>query len=237
VRRKLVVLMAAMLLVGVVAVAQYHYAFYYDATSGHDLEINLINPLDIPNQLTMTVHDAYGGELWSVSDELAPTQAGYVRVGESLPASNYPWGVVTVDSAYQLLIGLEYMQDGELVSIDTISSEVPVLDPSEPFWLGAYYNQVGDSATGFIVMNPWSTTASCSVAVYNSNGGQVYTQDFVLGPFEAEYVPLESAVGTGNLLWGLLDVQMQDRSVVLAVEYRGRGCSGLEIDNVTEFYY
>jgi hypothetical protein len=33
----------------------------------------------------------------------------------------------------------------------------------------------------------------------------------------------------------LLDVQMQGQSVVVALEYYGRGCSGLEIDNVTEY--
>jgi hypothetical protein len=235
--RKLAVLFAVVALCGVAVAAQYHYAFYYDATGGHDLEINLINPLDVSNQFVMTVHDAYGGELWSVSDELTAEQAGYVRIGESIPASNYPWGVVTVDSQYQLLIGLEYMLYDELVSIDTNYSEVPVLDPTEPFWLGAYYNQVGDAATGFIVMNPWSATANCSVAAYNSNGVQMYSRDFVLGPYEAEYVQLKTAIGTGNLLWGLLDVQMRDRSVILALEYSGRGCSGLEIDNVTEFYY
>jgi hypothetical protein len=185
----------------------------------------------------MTVHDAYGGELWSVTNELASAQTGYVRLSENLPTSNYPWGVVTVDSTYQLLIGLEYMLYDELISIDTIYSEAPVLDAAEPFWLGAYYNQVGNASTGFVVMNPWAATAGCSVTAYNSNGIEVYTRDFVLGPYEAEYVSLETAIGTGDLLWGFLDVRMVDRSVILALEYKGRGCSGLEIDNVTEYYY
>ncbi|MFC2078096.1 hypothetical protein ACFLTM_04735, partial [Candidatus Bipolaricaulota bacterium] len=93
------------------------------------------------------------------------------------------------------------------------------------------------SETAFIVMNPWPVTTACTVTAYSSESVKVYERDFSLGAYESEYVDLTSALGSSGLLWGLLDVKMQGQAVVIAVEYYGRGCSGVEIDNVTEFYF
>jgi len=235
--KRLILLIAISVLFGVVANGQYHYAFYYDTTGGQDLEVSLLNTMPRDNGFTVTVHDAYGGELWSLGGSLAPNQAVPLRLADYLPASEFAWGVVTVDSAEQLVIGLEYFLDEKLISIDTIYREAPVLNPNEDFWLGAYYNQVGSSETALIVMNPWATTGGCSITVRTSDGTTVYQQEFVLGPHESEYIPLTDELGHGNLLWGFVDVGMSGQSVILAVEYYGRGCAGLEIDNITEYYY
>lgn len=235
--RKLTVFLALMVLAGVTAGAQYHYAFYYDATGGQDVEVNVLNTMPTNNSIALSVHDAYGAEIWSFTGELDGNGAGFISIGDYVSGADYAWGVVTVDSVERVVIGVEYFLDGEIVSIDTIDAEVPVLDPSEPFWLGTYYNQVGDASTAFIVMNPWASTASCTITAYNSNGGTVYDRDFVLGPYESEYVPLGDSIGSGTLLWGLLDVQMEGRAVILGLEYSGRGAGGLEIDNITEYYF
>jgi len=213
--KSLFLLIAMVALIGVGASAQYHYAFYYDTTGGQDLEVNLLNAMPRENGFALSAHDAYGGELWSTEGT----------------------GVVTVDSVEQLVIGLEYFMEDELVAIDTIYREAPALNPNEDFWLGAYYNQVGESETALIVMNPWETTGGCTIVVRSSDGQTLYQSDFVLGPHESEYVPLTNEIGHGNLLWGFVDVRMTGQSVVLALEYYGRGCAGLEIDNVTEYYY
>jgi len=86
-------------------------------------------------------------------------------------------------------------------------------------------------------MNPWPSTARCTVSIYDAEGDRLDSRDYVLGPFEAEYVWLGDVVGSGSLVWGFLDVSMEDVSVIIALEYTGRGCSGLEIDNVTEYYF
>ena len=42
--RKLLSVLMGVWIVGVIVLAQHHYAFYYDLTGGQDLEITVINP-------------------------------------------------------------------------------------------------------------------------------------------------------------------------------------------------
>ena len=232
-----------LLAVGLVALfafgasAQFHYAFYYDTTGGQDVEINILNPMFSSTDFVISVHDRFGTEIWTAIESLASAEAGFVRLGNSIPYDDYAWGVVTVDSNDRLIIGIEYLMNNQLVSVDTVVTEVPELNSFEVYWLGTYYSQVGGSETAFIVMNPWAVTTACTVTAYNKDSVSVYARDFILDPYESEYVDLTTAIGTGNLLWGLLDVRMEGQAVVVALEYYERGCSGLEIDNVTEFYY
>ncbi|MGC9530044.1 MAG: hypothetical protein ACP5G2_05425, partial [Candidatus Bipolaricaulaceae bacterium] len=69
------------------------------------------------------------------------------------------------------------------------------------------------------------------------DGETLHEEDLTLGPHESEYIDLEDLLGHGPYLWGLVDVEMAGRAVLLAVEYYGRGASGLEIDNICEFYF
>jgi len=223
-------------LIGVTASAQHHYAFYYDTTQGQDVEVNILNTMPEGTGFVLTVHDAYGGEVWSTHGSLIGNQAAVIRLGNYVPASETAWGVVTVEGTNQLIIGIEYLLNENLISVDTIYNEVPTLT-AEDFWLGAYYNQVGTAGTSLIVMNPWTTTGGCTVIVRSSDGKTVYQHDFVLGPHESDYISLTDEIGHGNLLWGFVDVKMTGQAVILALEYYGRGCAGLEIDNVTEYYY
>jgi len=224
-------------LIALGAAAQYHYAFYYDTTGGQDLEINLINTVGFDNNYIITIYDANGVELWSSFGTLDGNASAAAVVGPLVSGYDLAWGVVTVDTDYRMLIGLEYMLNGTLTSINTIYDEVPVLDPEVPFWLGAYYTQYGTADTAFILMNPWGVYASCSVTVHNSNGEVVYTQAFDLFPFESVYVNLSTVIGQGTMLWGLLDVRMEDASVILALEYFRAEGTNLEVDNVTEYYF
>lgn len=228
---------AIVLSVGLAAVGQYHYAFYYDLSGGQDLEVNVMNTMPWSNDITIEVHDAYGGLVWDSYGTIDGYATVYVRLGDSIPAESVNWGVVTVDSTDRVIIGLEYFFDGLLVSVDTVYDEIPSIDPTEPYWLGTYYTQVGDAETAYIVMNPWATTARCAVTGYDADGAVAHYAEFVLGPYESEYVRLTTEIGSGGLLYGFLDVQMEGQVVVLALEYTGRGCSSLEIDNVTEYYF
>jgi hypothetical protein len=235
--RKAIAIGAIVLSVGLAATGQFHYAFYYDLSGGQDLEINVMNTMPWANEIVIEVHDAYGGLIWDSSGTVDGYATAYVKLGKNVPSSDFTWGVVTVRSADRVIIGLEYFKEGLLISMDTVYNEMPTIDAGEPYWLGTYYTQVGDAETAFIVMNPWETTAWCGVTAYDADGASVYSQEFVLGPYESEYVRLGNEIGTGGLLYGLLDVQMEGQLVVLALEYTGRGCSGLEIDNVTEYYF
>jgi len=233
----LFLLIAMTIVIGVGASAQYYYAFYYATVGDQDLEINIINTMPRENVFILTAHDAYGGEVWSTQGSLSANQAAVIRLGDYVSPSDIAWGVVTVEGAEQLVVGIEYFLNEKLISVDTIYNEAPVLNSSEEFWLGAYYNQVGAAGTSLIIMNPWTTTGGCTVIVHSSDGKTVYQHDFVLGPHESDYISLTDELGHGNLLWGFVDIGMTGQSVILALEYYGRGCAGLEIDNVTEYYY
>jgi len=235
--KKALAMAAIVVSVGLVAVGQFHYAFYYDLSGGQDLEINLMNTMPWSNEVVLEVHDAYGGLLWESDGTMDGYETVYVRLGDEIPSGSTNWGVVTVDSEDRIIVGLEYYMDGLLVSMDTVYDEVPVIDAGEPYWLGTYYTQVGGAETAYIVMNPWATTARCEVTAYDAEGDAVHYLEFVLGPYESEYVLLSNEIGSGGLLYGFLDVAMEDQVVIVALEYIGRGCSELEIDNVTEYYF
>jgi hypothetical protein len=235
--RHALVLGVLMLLVGATGAAQFHYAFYYNTLGERDLEISLISTVPDMSRYAIAVHDAYGAEIWSYSGELGPGASDVVSLRSRVAGIPYAWGVVTLESSGRFLIGLEYSVGGVLVSTDTVSSEVPVLDPTEPFWLGAYYTQVRDASTTYVVMNPWNEAVTCTVTVFNSLGTAIDVRQLTLAPFESEDVGLTPILGHGSLLWGLLNVRMQGRSVVLGLEYTGRGAGGLEVENVTQYYY
>ncbi len=235
--KRILACVAIVLMAGVAVFGQFHYGFYYDLSGGRDLEINLMNTMPWENGVTIEVHDAFGNLIWESYGPIPGHSTVYVRLGNDIPAGATHWGVVTVDSTDRVVIGLEYFADEALVSVDTIYNEIPIVEAGESYWIGSYYSQVVDVDTAFVVMNPWPSDSLCTVSAYNANGVPVYTRDFWLAPYESEFVALGQEIGSGSLLYGLLDVRLEGQLVVLAIEYHGRGCSGLEIDNITEFYF
>lgn len=232
--RRLCALTLALLVMGIAASGQHFYAFYYDRSGGQDLEINLLNTMPDPAQITLRAYDAYGKPLWTASDTLAGYTGGFVQLSRYIPEAAEHWGVVTVESGERLVIALEYLVDGERASVDHVSQEVPELTADEPYWLGAYYSQVGDASTGLVVMNPWNEAVACAITVYRQDGRVVYEAELFLNPHESEYYSLEKIIGHGPYLWGLVDIRMVGKAVVAAVEYYGRG---LRVDNITQYYF
>lgn len=235
--KKLALTLLIVAAVGLAAAAQYQYAFYHDNTPGRDVEINLLNTMPWAVDVAITVYDAYGDLVWFDSGTIGANASGFWTLSDYVASYGSNWGVVTVESSERLLIGLEYFSGGELVSVDTVYSELPELASTELFWLGTYYTQVSPASSGMILMNPWDSPAACTVTAYDTTGEAVFSQDFVLAPHEAVFGDLTDVLGHGAYMWGLLDVQMQDRAVILAMEYYGRGCSGIEIDNITDYYF
>ena len=235
--KKILVAGVIVLMAGLAAFGQFHYGFYYDLSEGRDLEINLMNTMPWENEVWIEVHDAFGNLIWESYGPIPSLSTVYVRLGDDIPAGATHWGVVTIDSTDRVVIGLEYFADGDLISVDTIYNEIPIVDPDVSYWIGSYYSQVIGSETAFVVMNPWPSNSLCMVTAYNASGVPVYQREFWLAPYESEFVALGQEIGSGSLLYGLLDVRLDGQLVVLAIEYHGRGCSGLEIDNVTEFYF
>lgn len=232
--KKVVVFGLALLSLGAIGWGQELYAFYYDLSGGQDLVVNVMNAMPNASAFILEVFDAFGNSLWTKAGELEPYEAVYYTLSDYAPQSNNSWGVVTISSEEKLVIGLEYYADGELVSMDTVSRTVPDLEAGVPYWLGVYYTQAQGISTGVIIMNPWSAPTTVSVSVRNPNDDEIYATDLSLSGYESEFLDLEKLIGTGNLLWGLVDVKMAGQAVVVAVEYYG---NGLEIENVTEYYF
>ncbi|HIE47692.1 TPA: hypothetical protein EYP84_02215 [Candidatus Bipolaricaulota bacterium] len=219
---------------GLCSFGQHFYAFYYDVSGSQDVSVNLLNTMTSDTGYLLKVYDAWGNLLWSKTGILTGYEADYYVLSDYVPRQDSSWGVATVESDDLLIIGLEYMADGTVVSIDTISQGVPKLDPGVPYWLGAYYTQAGDITTGVIVMNPWEVAVSVTVTIYGPAGDRLYQMDVALGPYESEFIDLEAVVGRGGLIWGLVDVMMTDLPVVMALEYYGEI---LDVKNVTEYYF
>ena len=232
--RKFVLVLSILLVFGLWSFGQHFYAFYYDVSGSQDVSVNLLNTMGGDTGYVLKVYDAWGNLLWSKIGDLTAYEADYYVLSDYVPRQDTSWGVVTVESDNLLIIGLEYMADGTVVSIDTISQEVPELDPGVPYWLGAYYTQAGDVTTGVILMNPWEVAVSVAVSIYGPMGNMLYKMDVALDPHESEFIDLEAVVGRGGLIWGLVDVLMRDLPVVLALEYYGEV---LDVKNVTEYYY
>lgn len=222
------------LIVGTLGMAQYFYAFYYDRSGGQDLVISVLNTMPDSNAVSISVYDAYGKSLWTISDTLAALTSRYLRLGQFVPEGQFHWGLVSLESTEPVVIGLEYLKDEKLISVDHVSQPVPELAEGEPYWLGAYYNQVGEDSAGIIVMNPWNEETGYVITIYRQDGAVLYKEEGLLDPHEADYYNLDKLLGHGSYLWGLVDVRMQGKAVVIAAEYYGLG---LEVDNVTEFYY
>lgn len=102
------------------------------------------------------------------------------------------------------------------------------------YWLGAYYSQAEGTTTGVIVMNPWPTSTSATVTVYNPVGKPLYQRELYLDGHESTFIDLEAELGTGGLLWGLVDVKMSGQAVIMALEYYGEV---LEVKNITTYYF
>lgn len=232
--RKSVLVFGFLLVFGLWSFGQYFYAFYYDVSGSQDVSVNLLSSMTSDTGYVLKVYDAWGNLLWSKIGSLTGYEADYYVLSDFVPRQDNSWGVVTVESDDLLIIGLEYMADGTVISIDTITQEVPTLDPGVPYWLGAYYTQAGDITTGVIVMNPWEVPVSVSVSIYGPVGNALYEMDVALDPHESEFIDLEAVVGRGGLIWGLVDVLMKGLPVVLALEYYGEI---LDVKNVTEYYY
>jgi hypothetical protein len=232
---KRTVILACMLFgLGLTGLGQHFYAFYYDLSGGQDLSVNLVNVMESPTQYQLKVYDVAGRLLWSFADHLEAYEASYYLLSDYVSAGTNSWGVVTVESGERLVIGLEYLANGTVVSVDTVYREVPVLEAGVPYWLGAYYTQAAGLTCGAVVMNPWAAPTSVTVSIYNAEGAQLYQQEVYLNPHESTYLDLETLVGVGGLIWGLVDVEMAGRAVVVALEYYGEV---LDIKNVTEYYF
>ena len=218
---------------GLIGFGQHFYAFYYDLSGGQDLSVNLMNPMTSQSGYQLKVYDANGNLLWQKIGLLDTYEADYYLLSDFVPTDTNSWGVVAVESDELLVIGLEYLAGGTLVSLDTVFQEVPVLDENN-YWLGGYYTQAEGTTTGVIVMNPWAAPTSVTVTVYNPLGKPLYQREVNLEGHASAFIDLEAELGTGGLLWGLVDVKMAGQAVVIAMEYYGEV---LDIKNITTYYF
>lgn len=233
-RSMCVLLLAALVLASAVALAEEPYAFYYDRTPGRDVIVNVLNPAIQDVDYQITVYGAQGELLWSGSGVLEGLSGRYFSLGQLVPAGEGHWGLMIVECATPLIIGLEYIWEESLVSVDHITQRVPKLEQGVPYWLGAYHAQPEGRSTGLIVLNPWPDMASCTVSVYRQDGIVLYETTLSLAPHSSSFVNLSTVIGQGPFMWGLVDVEMADRAVVMALEYYGES---VEVDNVSQPYY
>jgi hypothetical protein len=228
-----VLLALGILFLGLVGSAQHTYALYYDRSGGGDLEINFLNTSPTPATIALGVYDAWGRVLHEESVQLRPFDAAYRRLGESIAWEDTNWGLIRVESARLLALGLEYFDaDGELTTVDTIAQALPASAPDVRFQLVGYYNQTSDAATGVTLINPWDTAVTCSAKIYDADGKLLYEEELTIDPYNAEYGPFEELIGTSSYHFGLVEVESVGYPIVMALEHYGRGWSGLEIDNI-----
>lgn len=88
---RIAIITALVLTIEIGVAAQHHYAFYYYLSNEQDLEINLLNTMIWTTDIVLTVHDAFGGEIWTAADEIGGNEAGFVRLSESIDANDYSW--------------------------------------------------------------------------------------------------------------------------------------------------
>jgi len=233
--KRALVLVLLVLSVGVAAAAQHTYAFYYNLQLGRDLVVNVMNTENVSASFTIEAYDAWGSLLWFESFQMMRLASYVHTMGESVPAGN--WGVVVIQSDRRLVIGLEYLNGGSLVSTDNIYQEAPVLASGVSYWSGAYYSLAGGAETAIVLLNPFPVPTSCRLIVHMQGGEIAFEQVFEFSPYEGFFINLSDYIPLGMYTWGFADVLMVESAVILAVEYYNLGCSGLEVDNISSFYY
>jgi len=235
--RKFVIALLIIGIAGIAAVADYTYAFYYDRSPGRDLDFNLFNTMPDRCSYTISIYDAYGDRAKWLNGNLGPYDITFYTMSDLTSSSGSRWGVAVVSSSQRLVIGLEYKKNNRLVSLDNIYREIPYFTPGEPYWAGAYYCTIGDSDTLMILLNPTSSYATVLWAAYDTAGDLVMADTVTLSAHESEYIRLGQYTGSATYSWGFVDIKMEGSPVVVAMEYTGRGCDELEIDNITEPYW
>lgn len=226
--------LGCVVLVGTFGLADFRYAFYYDLTEERDLVVNVMNTLPLDNMVTITVYTAFGEILWNSTSTLGGYVSTYVPLSRFIPTGQDHWGLVTIDATSPVLIALEYIANDALVSVNIISHPLPSFLEQASYWLGVYYNQVGRRTTRIVLMNPWAENTSCSLAIYRQDGNTIQEFSLTVLPYGSAYIDLGKILGQGGYLWGLVDIEMTERPLGVAVEYAGEG---VEIVNLSEPYF
>ncbi len=231
---KWALLLSATLAISGLALAAQPYGFYYDRTPGHDLVVNLLNPAVEDVDYRLTVYATDGSLLWSGPGTVEALAGRYIELGQLIPEGERHWGVAILECNTPLVIGLEYLWEGTLVSVDHVTQRAPTLEPDVQYWIGAYHAQPEGQASGLVVMNPWPQAVACTVSIYRQDGVPLHERSLSLPPYSSHYVNVSATVGYGPYMWGLVDVRMQGQAVLLAMEYY---TDTLKIDNISQPYY
>lgn len=211
------------------------YAFYYDMRSGQDLTIKMLGTTPLRSDYWIKIYDQNRTLRWDTVGVVDGYGAEYWTLSSSMSNLQNSWGVITVETATTLVIGLEYFKDGRPIAVDVIYRPVPELTPGEPSYLGTYYTyDVWTESPELVVMNPWDVSTTATVTIYDQFGRFKREVWVDLGPHQSKIIDLTEGMVYG--WWGLLDVEMSGHAVVVALRYFTSSGDLFSVKNIPDPY-
>ena len=160
-KRPAALLVGAILLLFCVAVSgssRTHHG-YYTCLPGTLTALVLTNASEYASDeaFTVTVFDAHGVPMVSITDSLDTYQSKVLFLNDHIPEiDEFCWGSINIESELLLQVGLWLGTEAEWVSVSNLSAKTLSTDGYDVvyFWYGANYANTANRRTGIGLVNP-----------------------------------------------------------------------------------
>ena len=214
---------------------------YYTCLPGTLTALVLTNASEYASDeaFTVTVFDAHGVPMVSITDSLDTYQSKVLFLNDHIPEiDEFCWGSINIESELLLQVGLWLGTEAEWVSVSNLSAKTLSTDGYDVvyFWYGANYANTANRRTGIGLVNPGGETVHGTTYVYDASGALQSQSDFELAPHQSLYFKPEAVFPIDGEMWGLIDVRAS-APIVVAAEYFDANDRLIDVDIIDSVYY
>jgi hypothetical protein len=217
------------------------YSTYYTCLPGSVTAVVVTNASEYESgeAFALTVYDSKGQELHSLTRGLAAYESTAIFLNDLIEAPDeYSWGLITIDGAVLLHVGVWIGTGSSWLSISNVSSESLAMQELDVayYWYGADYANTEHRRAGIGLVNPADKTVVGTVYVYSASGELLDSNDFKLAARRSAYFNPETILPVQEDSWGLIDVRVTDPILVVS-EYYDSEEMLLDVDIINAPYY
>jgi hypothetical protein len=214
---------------------------YYTCLPGTVTAIVLTNASSFDSQeaFTLTLYDAEGTLLHSVTEALAPYESVVLFLNDFVEdPGELSWGSLNIESNVLLQAGLWLGTETAWVSVTNLQAQSLSTEGLDIvyYWYGVNYANTANRRTGIGVINPGEALVEGTAYAYDAAGELQNSSDFVLPPHQSAYFQPEDVFPVGETMWGLIDIRTS-APVVVVGEYYDTNGTLLDVDVIDSVYY